>query len=488
MREKINCYNNSMNTKIKNKIIKTIATALVALSFASYTNSGVCYAVNEQFDNPDDNRVSQNEAYEDLLNETVADAPSITASGYALIDTQTGAVLLGRNVDEQFEPASTTKVMTVLLALENLSLDDTITVNQDMYIALQQIPEGYTLLGMTINETFTVKDLVYAALLKSANDATLVLAMHMGGTQLNFCQMMNQRATEIGCTNTNFTNAYGLSEPTHLTTARDLALIIGEATKNETFCEISCCIAYSIKPTNVYNETREISNANKFISTQEYSYDYYIGGKTGYTDVAGYTLCSAAVKNDRKLVGAILGSTNTDIRYSDMIKLFECGFSSFTTISIDYSEYSAIVNQTLELAKTKLIDTELEVTEYDYIKNLSPYLTLTTSRVTSGCVNEIDLSVQVIDISVEDQTLVFPLLKVFGKGTADEKTYIVGSLTMHITTKDKVIEIQPEKHTGLEPVKAIAKTILTISILVIILSFCLLVLRKKLKRKRRYNK
>jgi len=129
-------------------------------------------AVNDDFDDPDDGIVSQNEAYDDLLTETVADAPSITGTSYILYDSESDTILLGKNLDTQVEPAAITKLMTVLLAFENLNLDDYVTITLPMYIG---IPENYYTLGVTEGEEVTVRDLIYAALLESDSDACLAL-------------------------------------------------------------------------------------------------------------------------------------------------------------------------------------------------------------------------------------------------------------------------------------------------------------------------
>ncbi len=457
---------------------KLFAALLTASAFLGTFTQARVLAVNEQFDDPNDNFISQNEALTDLMNEPGENAPSVSATSYILYDSLSGATVMGRNPDEPLEPASTTKIMTILLALENLSPDEVVTITPDMY---QELPADYVTLGLSEGEEATVRDLMYAAMLTSANDATLALAIYMGGTQLSFCSMMNQRALELGCTHTNFVNAYGLANPSHLTTAADLALILEEAVTHPEFCEMATTISYTMPATNLYDAPRVINNANRFISTQEYAYDYYIGGKTGYTDTAGYTLVAAAQKNDRTLIGVILGGTDPNIRFRDMINLFEYGFTHFTTIPVDYTEFTSIVNSTLEQVNGALINTDLQVTEYDYLKTLSPYLTTTSDRVAAGCTNMVELSGQSIDSSNTDQTLELPLCKVFNDG----KTYIVGSLTLRITTRDRVIEMTPEKHSKWDKIKLICRTVFVITLLILILIIAFLLFRRSHRRRLR---
>ena len=148
---------------------------------------------------PDDGIVTPEERKTDLLNEVHEDAPSISASSYVLYDADSGSILLGHDYDVQKEPASMTKVMTVLLALEKLEMTDIVTISHEMAAAVDNITPDYVTLGILEGEEISVKDLVYAAVLKSANDASLVLGMYMGGTEEDFCEMMNKKAVEIGC-------------------------------------------------------------------------------------------------------------------------------------------------------------------------------------------------------------------------------------------------------------------------------------------------
>lgn len=460
------------------RLIKIITTLMTIALISGFLMPTASYAVNEQFDDPSDNYTSQNEALTDLMNEPGPDAPSITGTSYILYDSLSGVTVMGRNPDEKLEPASTTKIMTILLALENLSPDEMVTITPDMHM---ELPADYVTVGLIDGEEVSVRDLMYAAMLTSANDATLALAIYMGGTQLSFCMTMNERARELGCTNTNFTNAYGLSDPNHVTTAADLALILEEALTHPEFREMATTISYTMSPTNLYDAQRVINNANRFISTQEYAYDYYIGGKTGYTESAGYTLVAAAEKNDRILIGVILGATDANQRFRDMINLFEYGFTHFTTIPVDYTEFTAIVNSTIEQVNGALVNTDLQVTEYDYLKTLSPYLTTTSERVASGCTNMVELSGQSIDSSNHDQTLELPLCKVFNDG----KTYIVGALTLRITTRDRVVEIKPEKQSSWSRIKFICRTVFVISLLLMILVIAFLIFRRSYRRKMR---
>ncbi len=436
---------------------------------------GAVLAVNDDLDNPDDDIISQNEARYDLLTDIPPDAPEVTGTSYILYDAESDTVLLGKNIDAQVQPAAITKLMTVLLALENLDLDDTITVTQPMYIG---IPENYYTLGVTEGEEVTVRDLIYAALLESDSDACLCLAIKISGAESLFTGLMNSRATELGCTNTFFTNCYGNDDVSNVSTAHDMALILNACTDNQDFVDISTTYQHTMLGTNLYADSRVISNANRFISTQEYSYDYYVGGLTGFAENVGYSIASAASKSGRKLVGIILGATDSLGRYSDMIDMFDSGYSAFSTLPIDQGEFMPLYNDTIEQINSALLGTDLAVMESSI--TLSPYLTTTSSRVALGSYNTVELSNVIIDTSsMENQYFRIPVLRVFNDG----KTYVVGVLDIEVGEKDNLVPINPEKRSIWTALKTALVTLIVILTLLIILVYSLIIFRRKARRR-----
>ena len=457
---------------------KPLLAVLIAIITLNFLFPGIALAVNEQFDNPDDNVISQNESKEDLLNEELPDAPSPTGTSYILYDAQSDTILMGRDIDAQINPATCTIVMTALLAIENLDLEDTITIDQSMYIG---IPEGFETLGLTEGEEVTVKDMIFGALLKSANDACLALAIKIAGSESAFCSMMNERAAELGCTNTSFVTCYGISNSgaCNSSSARDMAIILNECCEHEDFKDIATTFQHTMPPTNLYTDSRTISNANRFISTQEYSYDYYIGGKTGYAEGAGYTQVAASEKNGRRLITVILGATNNEDRYRDTIDLFEYGYSAFTTVMIESSEFTPVYNETINQINGALLDTKLTVMSAEM--EFSTYLTTTSYRTASGSSNSVDLSGVMIDVNADEQLFEIPILKTYSDG----KTYIVGVLHLEIAIKDKLVAVNPKKTTPWTRVKNILITLAGVLVLALILIFALMIFRKK--RIRRYD-
>jgi len=429
----------------------------------------------------DEHIISIEDSKRAFLDEHVPDSPPVDGKAYVLFDTMSQVYLFGENIDQPLEPASTTKLMTILLTFENCSLDDKITVTPTMFSG---IPDDYVKLGMTEGEEFTVRDLVNAAILKSCNDATLALAIHISGSEADFCDLMNNRAKELGCTNTSFSSSYGLSDPEHpnLISVSDMCKILEACIAYPEFSEIATSTQYEVPETNKYSDKRVILNANRFISTQQFAYDYYIGGKTGFTEAAGNTIVAAANKNGRILIGAIFGAEDSELRYSDLINMFEFGFTKFTTVAIDANEYTTIKDNTETQINQILADTDLKIEKYDMV--LNEYHTTLTSRASSGYTAVIELSGVVINPNLTSQSFKIPLYRRYN----DNYTYEVGQIELVIESKERIAEITPVKSASKfwGKMKKLIITILGISVLMIILIFAIFWFRKKnIKRKDR---
>lgn len=457
----------------------TAALAAIVLSFSSlWAFQGTLNAAETVPDDPSDGIVTANERKTDLLSEQLDNAPKVSAASYILYDATSGSILLGKDYDVQKEPASMTKVMTILLAIERLDESEVVTVNADMAKAIKAIDRDYVKLGLQEGEEIPVKDLIYAAVLKSANDASLVLGMHMGGTERDFCAIMNEKAAEIGCTNTHFSSSFGVSTPDNVTTPYDMALILNEAVTNTNYSEIAKTLNYTIKATNKYSSDRELTNANRFVNSTSHSYEYYMGGKTGFTDTAGYTLCAAAKKNNRTLVGCVFNAADADIRYSDLIKLFEYGYSNFAAVEITENEFTPLVDEARAQIKDLLSETNLYLSDQRMV--LDHYITTTSSRAQLGSSNRIDLSNAVIDTAAEHQTMEIPLCKVYS-----DKTYLVGTLFIDIDKKAGIVEVNPTKLTNLTNVRSLLVTFAVLSGLILLLVIVLLVFRARIIKRRR---
>lgn len=460
------------------KAFRSLSSALLAGVIMFSVFPAFVHADDVYPDNPDDGVITQNEQQTDLLNEKHDNWPNISAAAYILYDATSGAILVGKDYETQKEPASMTKIMTILLALERLGMNEKITVTSAMAKEISNLEKDYVRLGLQEGEEITVKDLIYASVLKSANDCCLVLGMHMGGTEAEFCRMMNEKAEELGCKNTHFTSCFGYAKPDNLTTAYDLSLILNEAVTNTEYSKIAKTYTYKISATNKYSSTRELQNANRFISTADFKYDYYAGGKTGYTDSAGNTLCAAAKKDGRVLVGVLFNAGSSTSRYRDMIKLFNYGYTSFTTVPITEAEFTPIINDTRNQMVHLMSDTNLYISEMKAA--LTSYVTTTSSRAQLGSTNKIDLSKTTIDSQAEEQTLEIPLCKVYS-----DKTYLVGKLVVKIEQKAGVIEINPKKKTHLTDVRRILVMFAVLSGMILAIIIVMLIVRAKMIQRRR---
>ncbi len=261
-------------------------------------------------------------------------APQIVSEGAILIDMGTGRVLFEKNADKRLYPASTTKIMTAILALENLQLDSVVAASYD---AVMSIPLGASNIGILEGEQLTVEQLLYSALVASANEACNVLAEYMCGDVDSFVIKMNEKASELGMVNTKFLNPHGLHSPEHYTTARDLAILARYAMQNETFRVMVSTPQYFINPTNKYFEKRILNNTNYLISSAQnpsYYYSKATGIKTGYTSQAGNCLVSSASKTGTNFIAVTLNAapqTGAIYSYIDSKALFEYGFSNYET-------------------------------------------------------------------------------------------------------------------------------------------------------------
>lgn len=256
------------------------------------------------------------------------------AQSALLMDMKSGRVLYSKNLDERVFPASLTKIMTGILALENGNMSDTVTAT---YEALKNITMEDSQMGLLIGENLTMEQLVNAMLIHSANDASNVIAIQISGSIEAFVELMNKKAQELGMTGTNFVNACGSHDDNHYTTARDLAILTKYAMQNEQFREIVKTPIYKVAPTNKFANERILVNTNLFMSTARSTYYYYppaIGIKTGHTSQAGYCLISAATYSDIELMAIVMNCKNVDTKeqaysYIDSKTLFDFGFDNY---------------------------------------------------------------------------------------------------------------------------------------------------------------
>lgn len=285
-----------------------------------------------------------------------------------LIDSNSGKILYEKNAYKKMYPASTTKIMTAIIALEKCKLKETALVS-DNAVSLESIPETYTRANLQSGEILTIEDLLNVLLIPSANDAAIVLAEHVSGSVENFTKLMNEKAKEIGCKNTNFVNPNGVHNSNQYTTAYDLSLIGKYAMQNETFRKIVNKTSCSLPATNKYDkDDRKFDNTNELLTSDNYHYEYANGIKTGYTDPAQNCIVASAKKEDYEFIVVILGSDKSSSekndRATDCINLFNYAIENYKekillnpdeTIKQVELKLTNDVKQTLDIVPEKLI-------------------------------------------------------------------------------------------------------------------------------------
>lgn len=247
--------------------------------------------------------------------------PEIAARGAILMDAETGQVLFQKGSGTRLYPASTTKILTVLIAAEKGKLDDIVTVSRKA--ANQEGSSAYLLEG----ETQRLEDLLYAALLQSGNDAAMAIAEHIGGTEEGFAKLMNQRARELGAENSNFVNPHGLYDPDHYTTASDLARISRAALQNPVVARIAATRKFVLPGQD--SKPREFYNHNRLL----WRYEGAIGLKNGYTSDSGHSLVGAARRENHTLIAVVLGDDRRNV-WDDVMEMLDYGFENFRPVTV----------------------------------------------------------------------------------------------------------------------------------------------------------
>ena len=317
--------------KEKMKAKKLLITLLLILILPNYN----IYATNEN---------ESKNTNEDELN--------LYSEAAVLIDSNTGTVLYSKNGEERKYPASTTKILSAIIAIETCDLDEIVTVQQS---AVSQIPAGYSSAYLTDGEEISVRDLLTVFLVHSANEAGYVLAEHISGSIENFADLMNQKAKEIGCTNSHFVNPSGIHDDNHYSSAYDLSLIAKYCMKNSTFRNLVSLQSCTIEATNK-SDSRYYANTNDLINpSSKYYLEDCIGIKTGFTSEAKNCLISCCSRNNLELICVVLGASATDngdsARYIDSRALFDYGYSNYSIKNV--AQKNEIVSTTQIANATK---------------------------------------------------------------------------------------------------------------------------------------
>ncbi len=255
--------------------------------------------------------------------------PEITAQAAIVMEAGTGTILYAKNIHEELYPASTTKIMTCLLAVENAGISDEITFSND---AIFSVPRDGSNIGMDVGQSITLEQALYGIMVGSANEVANAVAEHVSGSISAFVDLMNERAKELGCTNTHFSNTNGLQADDHYTSAYDLALIAKAFFSNELLCKIGNTPKYHFVATSTQPDDFYIKNKHKLING-EMTYEGILGGKTGYTDLARETLVTCAEKDGLRLIVVVL-MDESPAQFTDTVTLFNYGFNNFKSVNV----------------------------------------------------------------------------------------------------------------------------------------------------------
>ena len=375
-----------------------------------------------------------------------------------LIDAKTGAILYGKDADKKMYPASTTKILTAILALENCNLNDMVTVSAS---AVAAIPPGYSSAYLSEGEQMSVNDLLAVFLVHSANDAGYVLAEYISGSIQQFADLMNEKAMEIGCQSTHFTNPSGIHDENHYTTAYDLSLIAKYCMENSTFRNYVSSRSCTVGPTNK-SDARTYTNTNDLINpSSKYYLENCIGIKTGYTSEARNCLISAYSKDDFELICVVLGADQTETgdsaRYVDSISLFDYGISHFSVRT--FAQKDDVV-QTIEIANGTKDTRNLDLIVED---SLSGLLYNNTEIPSPTILLKENLSAPIAKNSIVG-TVTYQI---------DDVSYTENLLASHDVVEDHFLIL-------------IFKVILGIVLFLLLMLFLSSRIKKKMKRKRKY--
>lgn len=331
-----------------------------------------------------------------------SESPELLAEAAILIDSSSEKVLFSKNENEKMYPASTTKIMTAILTIENCNLEDIVTVP---YEAIASIPSGYSVAALQVGEQLTVDQLLQVLLVHSSNDAANVLAYHISNSIEDFASLMNNKVSELGLSSTHFTNPSGMHNENHYTTAHDLAIIMKYCMKNPTFRNLSSLKYCRIPATNKYEE-RVFSTTNELLIydsrevKSNYYYKYAIAGKTGYTSQAKNCLVSVSNKDGLELISVVLSvglyPNSLSAKFIDTKTIFEYGYNNYAIRKL--RDQNAIATQ-IEVKKgtkeTKNLDLLISndinalISQNDMNTDFSPEITIQENLVAPIAQNQI---------------------------------------------------------------------------------------------------
>lgn len=302
------------------KIVKKIFVFLLIIVTLNGAFINLCYADDVEEDETEE--ITETEINEvNEVSKNAAEVPILNSRRCVIFDRTSKTVMYGKNEELRSAMASTTKIMTATIALENGNLQEEITIDR------KAAGTGGSRLGLKRGDKITLNDLLYGLMLRSGNDAAVAIAEHIGGSVEGFAELMNQKATELGLKDTHFVTPHGLDSSEHYTTALELAKLTDYALKNEKFAKI---VATKSTTISINGNPRQLSNTNELLGVL----NGVIGVKTGFTNGAGRCLVTETKRGDMDIIVVVLGADTKKDRTKDSIKLIEYAFSNFTKVNI----------------------------------------------------------------------------------------------------------------------------------------------------------
>lgn len=399
-------------------------------------------------------------------------ALEISSQNAILIEVESGKILYEKNAYEQAYPASTTKILTAILALENCELNEKVTAS---YNAIMSVPYDGTTAAIQVGETWSVEQLVDAMMVCSANEAANMLAEHIGGSIESFASMMNSKAKEIGAKSTNFVNPNGLHDSNHKTTVYDMAMIARYGMLNfPTFRKAASLTSFSLPDTDIYDKgDRYFVNTNKMIiESSSYYYKYATGIKTGYTSSSLNCIVSSAEKDGVELIAVIFGAMGAQNRNNDNIALFEYGFEQLK--SENFVSAGAIID-TLEVDDAETDAGNLNVVMGSNVTHTIPNDKLITDYIPTININSLKAPINSGDVvgsivyDIEGVTYTYDLLA----GNSVEK-YTNTIATVAITTVKVIGQV----------IFWAVMSVISIIVAIVFLRAAVITKRQRMRRKR----
>ncbi len=302
------------------KIVKKIFVFLLIIVALNSAFINLCYADDMEEDETED--ITETEINEvNEVSKNAGEVPILNSRRCVIFDRTSKTVMYGKNEELRSAMASTTKIMTATIALENGNLQDEVTIDR------KAAGTGGSRLGLKRGDKITLNDLLYGLMLRSGNDAAVAIAEHIGGSVEGFAELMNQKATELGLKNTHFVTPHGLDSSEHYTTALELAKLTDYSLKNEKFAKI---VATKSTTITINGNPRQLFNTNELLGVL----NGVIGVKTGFTNGAGRCLVTETKRGDTDIIVVVLGADTKKDRTKDSIKLIEYAFSNFTKVNI----------------------------------------------------------------------------------------------------------------------------------------------------------